>query len=552
MISIKRWFACLFPCLLYAVPLSAQESLKSLEEEYYDFLALRGVIERPYLNYRTLSDSAWEPDEDTGHPWADQNLKTWHNNLRVYGPALFVSYNTASPYGQNDGALWQGKGINVSLDGGFRFEKYGLELTFKPRISFSQNQSFDLMPRSEHFQTSEYEGKARDYGYFWREIDLPQRFGDDPFFNYDWGDTEIRYTWKTLTAGFGTQSIWLGPAYFNAILHSNNAPAYPKIDIGLRKQPVTIPWLDWYLGDIEFRLWVGRLSESDYYDNDASNNYSMFHGFAFAYAPSFLPGLTLFVNRTCRVPWEPENIRYIIPSGQSKNTGGDDQKMSFGASWLLPQAGAEIYGEIGLDDFVPGKLKGYLRYPFHTMVYTWGLKKAVKIAPAYNVHGELIFEWNTMEVSQDYQFQWPSSFYFHGGLRQGYTNRGQLLGSGSGWGGNSQYFAFKLYYPKGVSSLFIHRNNPDNDFVYSQAIRTGTGYDAALDDKYFTGFKSNFIVGVTTDYFLTSRLCLGGGFAYNLIINPFYFYSDPDKSMKFWQDRYLHNFSLNLMVQYRY
>ncbi|MDR1143985.1 MAG: hypothetical protein LBK77_07195, partial [Spirochaetaceae bacterium] len=86
----------------------------------------------------------------------------------------------------------------------------------------------------------------------------------------------------------------------------------------------------------------------------------------------------------------------------------------------------------------------------------------------------------------------------------------------------------------------------------SQAIRTGTNYDAALDDKYFTGFKSNFIVGVTTDYFLTSRLCLGGGFAYNLIINPFYFYSDPDKSMKFWQDRYLHNFSLNLMVQYRY
>ena len=41
-----------------------QETLKSIEEEYYDFLSLQGITERPYLNYRTLSDSEWNIKEE--------------------------------------------------------------------------------------------------------------------------------------------------------------------------------------------------------------------------------------------------------------------------------------------------------------------------------------------------------------------------------------------------------------------------------------------------------------------------------------------------------
>jgi hypothetical protein len=227
--------------------------------------------------------------------------------------------------------------------------------------------------------------------------------------------------------------------------------------------------------------------------------------------------------------------------------------MSFGFDWLLPQAGFEVYVEAALDDFVPGDLPGYIRYPFHTWVSTWGLKKTLSISPQNSIYGEILFEWTNMEASQDYQFQWPSSFYFHGSLHHGYTNGGQTLGAGSGWAGNSQYLAFKVYYPKGVSTVFVHRNNPDNDFIYGQAVKTGTDYDEQLDDKYFTAFKANFIIGVDTRYFLLKHLSIGGGGAYNLIINPYYFYSNVrDRTFKFWNDKYLHNFSFNFTVQYRY
>lgn len=52
----------------------SQEALKSTEEEYFDFLSLLGLTERPALNYRTLSDSVWAIKEtDTGNTPAEDS-----------------------------------------------------------------------------------------------------------------------------------------------------------------------------------------------------------------------------------------------------------------------------------------------------------------------------------------------------------------------------------------------------------------------------------------------------------------------------------------------
>ena len=521
--------------------ISAQEALKSTEEDYYDFLALQGITERPTLNYRTLSDSQWNLPQDANHVWSDNNLGTtftlWQKEnpgenwflkginqnllMKVYGPKWFNSFNTASPYGQNDGALWQGKGYNASLSAGIRFEFYGIEATIKPNVNFSQNLGFELM-------TSNYDS---EFGYIWgyaknKGIDKPQRFGDKPFWTFDLGDTEIRYTWKNFTIGFGNQSIWLGPAYISPILHSNNAASYPKLDLGLRKTTIKIPGLNWNIGDIETRIWTGYLSESQYFDNDESNNHNMIHGFTFAYSPSFVKGLTLFANRIALVKWKWENLKYILPLNQNTHIGetdaGEDQKMSFGFNWAFPQVGFELYTEIGLDDFVPdGFPKGYIRYPLHTLAYTAGLKKTFNINQEKQIFGQLHLEINNSEMSQDFQFQWPYNFGFHHQITQGYTNKGQLLGTGYGYGGNMQYLDFSVLYPKGKSTFTIARWNPDNNYLYSKAINAKANEDE-LEDKYFTAFKANFITGFSTLYYITKDFNINGSVLYNLIINNHY------------------------------
>jgi hypothetical protein len=208
-----------------------------------------------------------------------------------------------------------------------------------------------------------------------------------------------------------------------------------------------------------------------------------------------------------------------------------------------------VYGELGVDDFVPGKIKGYIRYPFHTMAYAIGLKKSLNILPEKGLYGQIIFEWNNMEMSQDFQFQWSYNWYFHGGIAQGYTNYGQVLGAGSGWGGNSQYIAFKFYYPKGIASIFVHRTNPDNNFIYSKAIKEAASKEGEL--RYFTGFRSDLTVGLNTQYFLLKNLSLGGGIAYTFITNPYYCYTNPERTeYKYFNDVHKHNFSFSLIIKY--
>jgi hypothetical protein len=264
----------------------------------------------------------------------------------------------------------------------------------------------------------------------------------------------------------------------------------------------------------------------------------MFHGLSFAYAPSFLPGLTLSVDRVCLVSWDMENLKYMFPSDSNDY---EDQKISFGMSWIFPQVGFEIYGELGIDDTINGKIPGYTRNPFHTTVYTAGLRKSFAIIPKKQIYGELVFEFNWMEMTQEFQFSWPYSFYFHHINTHGYTNRGQILGNPVSPGGNSQYLGFKFYYPKGNTLLFIARNNPDNNYLYAKAVEAEATGDN-LKEKYGLSFKANFLLGVNTLYELSPLLFLSGGLTYNPIINPDYNITESNG----YKINYLHNVSIQL------
>ena len=526
---------CLFfAASIFSYPTFAQEALKSTEEEYYDFLSLQGITVRPSLNYRTLSDSEWnftEKEETAGgtelsHPWQNNNLGSkralWQPQeqsesfylkgvpqgifLKPYGPEWYNSYNTAAPYGQNDGALWQGKGYNTSLTAGVRLEAYGLELTVKPQLCWQENREFDIMPSNTD----------SEYGYFWgygKNIgcDAPQRFGDSSFWTFDWGDTEIRYTWHTLTVGFGTQSIWLGPAYENPVLHSNNAPSYPKFDIGIRKQRVVVPGLNWNLGEIEGRIWIGYLTESDYFDTNSDNNHNMINGFAVAYSPSFIPGMTISVNKVCLCKWDDRSIKYFNPFYNSNEI--EDQKASFGIDWIFPQVGFEVYGELGIDDYMD-----FQTYIERTLTYTVGLKKSMTISSKKSIAGKLYFEWNNSEMSQDFQFQWPYNFGFHHIVTQGYTNKGQWIGSGIGYGGNNQILGFSLYHKKGFINLFFQRGNPDLNYIFSKAV------NSSAKDNVLDGFpvKSYINIGGTNSNYITKDFIISESFVFNKIRRPHY------------------------------
>lgn len=530
----KSFCSLLFLCSFSF--LTSQEALKSTEEEYYDFLSLSGFAERPTLNYRTLSDSEWQI-KDENHIWKNNNLgnkrtlyesdsteTNWFTagiersvKLKIYGPEWFNSYNTKAPYGQNDGALWQGKGYNTSLTAGARLEAYGFELTLKPQLSFSENKDFSFMKGVY----------GSEYSYFWiGNIDLVQRYGNSSFWTFDWDDTEVRWTWKTLTFGAGFQSPWLGPAWLNPMLGSNNAGTYPKIDAGLRKTNITLPYLDWNLGTIEGRVWLGYLTESDYFDNDSSNDHRQLTGFSVSYTPSIFPELTFSINKISLARWDEKSIKYLNPLYDTNAV--EDQKASFGVDLHFPQVQFEVYGELGIDDYNSRSFAN----PFHTAIYTIGAKKElsilqkINILKLNNISTELIFEWNNFEMSQDFQLQWKyMGYYSHGLIVQGYTQRGQILGAGSGYFGTSQYIAVRTYMPKGNITVFLHYNRPDSNYLNNFGLDTKeqSWTDAGLKEHAQWGcYKAIRTYGINTTYFVTRSLQLAAEFNTSWILYPEY------------------------------
>ncbi len=515
----------------------SQEVIKSVEEEYLDFMILSGYVQKNYLNYRTLSDSTYQIDSSFLLSKSLFGSKSLTDNIeyKIYSPEFFNSYNSASPYGQNDGALWQGKGYNASLTAGVRFELYGFELTFKPQISFSQNLNYDYT--TPNYSGELYKDKADTYGYYGlKNIDAPQRFGDKAFFNFDFGDSEIRYSWKTLTIGFGTESIFLGPAYLNPIIMSNNAPSFPKLDLGLRKQKILIKGIDF--GDIETRIWWGKLSESEYFDTDETNNHNLISGISLSYAFPFLKTLTLGFNRTMISKFSDLSgytlFGILIPGlGTEGGSDNSDGRASFTCDWLFQKIGLDIYCEWARNDFSP-KLEYYIKYPFHTSAWTVGLKK--NLFTKTKAAGSLVLEITKIESSHDYDFilgESGATFYGHSIITQGYTHKGQYLGAGIGTGGNSQYLGFNLYYKRGFSTFFIHRRNPDLDYTYwIDAKKTPHSEYIPGKGTYWpveSNIRANLSFGLKSCYYFKDKIRLNGEIVITDEMNPT---NQADKNFK--------------------
>jgi hypothetical protein len=423
---------------------------------------------------------------------------------------------------------------------------------FKPQIAFSQNAAFDYI--QPHSAYAGFTDKAAIYGYYGvSSIDAPQRFGDEPLFTYDWGDSEIRYMWKNLTVGFGTQAIWLGPAQLNPIIHSNNASSYPKLDIGLRKQSITLPWLNWYIGDIETRAWWGYLSESDYFDNNSANDHNLLTGFSIAYGfPGVLKGLTVGINRTMLSKWDDmnyESIFTLLWPFMENSAGHDrnDQRASIIVDYLLPTTGINIYIEWARNDFSPN-LEYIIRYPFHTAGYTIGLKKSLRFTDS--LAGEILLEITQLECSQDYDrlIPWYSTFYAHHIITQGYTNQGQWLGAGIGTGGNSQYLGFKLYYPRGYGQIFVQRRNPDLDYTWYIDSSTYPKEQAVSSKNQNSewNIRAYIDIGISSLYYFTSNLHLLSSIIFRDEYNPL------NRSVSLTDYHSVHRYNISLSIGLRY
>ena len=475
-----------------ARPLAAQVSSGSSTRE---LVAVNSEVER-YL--RVLQDKGVVPayswdirafgprDLDTlipvtkNHPWAARVMRPAKTGTDFYllAPQAALIYNSAFPYGFNDGAIWAGRGVTGAVQAGFGGHVGPVSFTVEPIAFRAQNSSFALLANG-------MKGKyIFDDPTNPQTIDLPQRFGDGAYQRIDPGQSTVRLDLPPWFAvGVSTANDHWGPAFDNPLILGNNAAGFPHLFLGT-SQPVDI-----FIGRVHGRVEYGRLSQSQFAFPSDSETRRFMSGVVASFSPRGVPNLQIGGARFFHTIWPDsgfashdflrpfEGFAYTARQGSGNlpvGLEGDNQLASAFFRWVFPQSGVELYGEYGRDDH-NFDVRDLFLEPDHESAFTLGLQKVWTQSD-----GSLLTlrgEHTDAHVSAIALGRPQVPFYVHTVVTQGHTEYGQALGGASVYGGGGSTLEMSRYDKGGRWTMSWVRSGREQSFPGKEGLPSGDRTD---------------------------------------------------------------------------
>lgn len=399
--------------------------------------------------------------------------------IRLYSPMIYTSYNQEIPLGQNDGALWQGRGRNWFMRTGVGVQYGPLTMVLRPQFVYSQNQEFpfetELGTEFQNYNHPRFGGTR--YQDFLTHADLPLRYGNEALSSFHLGDSYIQADFQRFATGISNERIWTGPAVHNPLIFSSNAPGFTHFFFRTSK-PLWTP-----IGDFEGQYTWGTLGDSNYFQVPAFNSRRYVNAFTLNYNPWFIPNFHMGFTRAGYSYVDggigfSDLFLFLRSSHKAESAAEADKSdahmhlMSFYFRWLFPAADMEVYAEWGRNDY-KRKFRDFISEPQLNRAYVLGFIKRFGLSPGNTL--VLNTEITNLENSsvaarlRDYNIWYESQI-----VGQGFTNQGQVIGAGIGPGSSTQQVHL-TYFGKcsraGVSGARIaHRM--DRHFKYEEHFRT--------------------------------------------------------------------------------
>lgn len=449
------------------------------------------------------------------HPWRS----TWlfsragtARHLTLLPARAAVRFNSAYPFGGNDGAVWAGRGATTSLEGGVAAAAGPFSMVLDPILFRAENRPFTLQPNGET-------GSLRfGDGEFAVAVDRPQRFGDGPYARLDGGESTIRLDGFGISAGFTTASQWWGPAVVFPVIVGNNAPGIPRAFLGTER-PANVG-----IGRFQARVEYGIERQSSYSAVTGSRTFvsaaepgtlRFMSGLIATFSPAPLPGLDLGLARYFHQAWTGRvgsaelaspfegilktEIRpgYAIP-GLDNQDVLKNQLASVFARWVLPHSGFELYTEYGHEDH-NYDARDLFEEPDHSRIAMAGLRKAFR--QGGDRLSVLNLEFIDASLPSLARHRGEGGIYVHVPLRQGHTEGGQIIGADAGVGSFSgAVVSWDAYSHSGRTTFFLRRTvqNPILSFAESGIPFTGADHLAGTAgiDRYRIGSTVDLRYGV--------------------------------------------------------
>jgi hypothetical protein len=390
---------------------------------------------------------------DSVHPWA--GAQTVSVRTRRLGgieltplPArVQTTFNSAFPYGYNDGPVWAGRGLTTAAHVGFVARAGPVTFTAAPMVFRAENAAFELRPNGQSGLLS--------YGdaFLVPSVDHPQRFGATAYGRFDAGNTSLRLDVSGVALGLSTANQSWGPAQDHPLLLGNNAAGFPHVFIETAR-PANL-----WVGHLHGRVIWGRLEQTPYIDIQPRSRLAM--GIVAVVVPRGLPGLELGGARFFHVLWSDSaltgstltkpfsallKIGRIGAAGNPLGDEPDNQLASLFGRWVFPEGGVELYGEYAREDN-SWNMRDVLVEPDHNAGYMVGLQRSWSRNASERSVARL--EVINTRISAIAIARAQAPFYVHSPIRQGHTHLGQVLGSVGAMGGGGSVVALDRYSKRG-------------------------------------------------------------------------------------------------------
>ena len=402
-----------------------------------------------------------------------------------------IEFNSRHPYNRNNGSMVPNRGYQHIISAGIYAEIGPLSIQLKPEYLYSQNKDFEGFGEGPngHYPVI----WAKRY-ILWNGMDAPERFGEKSISKTLIGQSSIRLNFKGLSLGVSNENIWWGPAIRNSIMMSNQARGFKHITFNTTKPLKT------KIGNFEWQFVTGRLENSgftppntDYTyagtniyvpkinQNGETDDWRYFQGYSITYSPKWISGLSLGLIRWVQMYSALVEGKYYWMNGKptyfplfsnlfrkndkySDYETQTDQGAGVFLRWLWKDSKAEIYAEFHYND-AKQNLRDLLLDSDHARAATVGIQK---IFHSKNNNFNYLFswEWTQMEQTGGRLLREAGSWYRHGSVHDGFTNHGEILGSGIGPGSNSHYFALSRIRDKEKIGIALEIIDQDNDFYY--------------------------------------------------------------------------------------
>ncbi|NWJ51819.1 MAG: hypothetical protein HXX14_13240 [Bacteroidetes bacterium] len=489
--------------LLFLVAFSLHINAQSLPvgtlalDDAYRRAQLLGRIDSSisFTSFPLFPSTSFKEKEKFDSNWKAKDVLININEKKGFVKLLPITwlqqYDSHHPESVNDGAMIPARGYQTIFSAGLYAQFGPLSIQLKPEIVFAQNKSYQGFPEKRVDKVWTDQLWYEMYNYNFNKIDLPERFGETNYKRIFWGQSSIRLTYGAISFGLSTENLWWGPGLQNSLVLSNTAPGFSHFTINTVK-PIRTP-----IGSFEGQIIAGRLNNSGFFPPDTSRTYNggphlyepkiddwrYINGLIISYQPKWVPGFFIGATRSFQI-YEKDmgsslgafNISDILPIFTSLSQKTDkeavlnarkrDQHMSLFMRWVWLEGHGEVYAEYGRQSYFWDNQDLQVE-PSFSGAYILGFRKLIPLTRRKDEYIQVNMELTQLAMNPATSNRKGQSWYLNDQVRAGYTNQGQLLGSGIGPGSNVQML--NVSWVKGIKQLGIQfeRKVHNNDFQYT-------------------------------------------------------------------------------------